>query len=70
MEEEKKEIQLNFSQQLQRVNEDFQKLSEISLAEQTKLEERVAELQTELETANQSNVAAAALDHKKKLDSI
>ena len=51
VEEEKMQIQDDYSTQLAKVRDEFAKLSQISVQEQERLEERVAELEQELETA-------------------
>lgn len=52
------------------MREEFAKLSEISVREQEKLEERVAELEEELRMANDAKQAGAALEHKKRIELI
>ena len=51
VEEEKQALQDDFSAQLAKVRDEFAKLSAISVQDQERLEERVAELEQELETA-------------------
>ena len=70
VEEKKQYIQDDFSAQLAKVRDEFAKLSQISVQEQEELEERVAELENELNTAQASMAAGAALDQKKKVDAL
>ena len=69
-ENEKQAIQDDYTEQLNKVREEFAKLSEISVREQEKLEERVAELEEELRMANEAKQAGAALEHKKRIELI
>lgn len=55
---------------MNQVRDDFAKLSEISVKEQERLEEKVHELEQELEASKGAAAAGVALEQKKKLDAV
>ena len=73
LEEEKTSISNDFATQLSNVRDEFAKMSEIAVKEQEELNEKIQELEHELETAKASGNAAtagAALEQKKRIDAI
>lgn len=51
LEEEKNTISADFGQQLNNVRDEFARMSEIAVKEQEELNQRIADLESELETA-------------------
>ena len=52
------------------MKDDFAKLSQASVEEQEKLQERIAELEQEVEAGKEVAAAGAALDTKKKIEAV
>ena len=73
LEDDKVQISADFNAQLNRVKEEFAEMSKIAVKEQEDLQNRIAELETELEHANASGNASNAqviLENKKKIDDL
>ena len=73
LEEEKTQISANFASQLANVRDEFARMSEIAVKEQEELNERISDLEHELEEmkANGATVTAgAAVEQKKKIETI
>ena len=73
LEEEKQTISSDFATQLATVRDEFARMSEIAVREQEELNEKISDLEHELEAAKakgESSAAGAALDQKKKIEAI
>ncbi len=73
LEEEKASVSADFSKQLANVRDEFARMSEIAVKEQEELQAKIQDLEHELEAAQAAgaaNSAGAALEQKKKIDTI
>lgn len=71
LEEEKQMISTDFASQLANVRDEFARMSEIAVKEQEELNERISDLEHELDAAKatgESANAGAALDQKRKIE--
>ena len=73
LEEEKTTISADFATQLATVRDEFARMSEIAVREQEELNEKISDLEHELEASKAqgaSATAGAALEQKKKIEAI
>ena len=71
LEEEKAAVSAEFAHQLANVRDEFARMSEIAVKEQEELNERISDLEHELEAAKaagESSAAGAVLDQKKRIE--